>query len=230
MMRMKWMLTTFILIGMAALTGAAAYGQADAPANGQSSTAPSGRTAAASSIQTDVGVSGYETFTSATSGLGTQQTPSNSPGGMVEARQIVNPLVGYELTFSFNPAKQAYAPKAGACALVCQEPPTTISANAIEIGIDYVVSKKIGRLRPFLVGGMGFFITVPGPTPYGNNTIVRPTYIYGGGVDWTLTSHLGLRAQYRGNYYKAPNISLIYPATGVLTQTAEPMAGVYYRF
>ena len=31
MMRMKWMLTTFILMGMAALTGTAAYGQAGRP-------------------------------------------------------------------------------------------------------------------------------------------------------------------------------------------------------
>jgi opacity protein-like surface antigen len=230
MMQKKWMLTTFILFGMAALTSAAAHGQAGAPANEQSGNAAGERVAAASRKQTDIGISGYKTFTSATSGNGTQQTPSDSAGGMLELRHIVNPLLGYEITYSFNPANQAFAPKAGACALVCQNPPTKITAKASEIAIDYVASYKVGNLRPFVVGGLGFFMTFPGPTPFGNNTSVRPTYVYGGGVDWNFGARLGLRLQYRGNYYKAPNVSAIYPPTGVFTQTAEPMAGVYYRF
>ena len=229
-MRMKWMLTTFTLIGMAALTGATANAQAGAPAGGTTASAPAARTAPPSRIQTDIGLSGYEALTSSTSGNGTLQTPSNSPGGMFEARQIVNPFVGYEFSFSFNPAQQIYAPKPGACALACQNPPTTISADAMLIGFNYVISKKIGNLRPFVLGGLGFFVTIPGATPFGNNTSVRPAYTYGGGLDWNFSSHLGARVQYRGNYYNAPNVSSIYPATGVLTQSAEPMGGVFYRF
>lgn len=233
-MRMKWMLTTFILIGTAALTGAQANGQAGGQAGtaagGQTGAAPGERAPAASRIQTDAGLSGYEALTSASSGNGTQQTPSNSPGGMIEIRQIVNPLVGYEMAVSFNPAKQAYAPRTGNCALACQNPATTINGNAITVGLDYVVSKKIGNLRPFLLGGLGFFITIPGATPFGNNTAIRPAYIYGGGLDYNIGSHLGVRVQYRGTYYNAPNISSIYPSTGVLTQSAEPMGGIYYRF
>jgi len=229
-MRKKWMLATFILIGMAALTGAAAYGQADAPAGGQAATAAKARTAAGSRSQTDVGGSFYETFTSATSGLGTQQTPTNAPGGMLELRHIANDLVGYEMTFSFNPADQAYAPKAGACGLVCANPPTKIAGNAAEVALDYVVSHKVGNLRPFVVGGLGVFIAIPGPTPLGNNTSIRGAYIYGGGVDYSFSPHLGIRAQFRANLYKAPNTSSIYPATGVFTQSMEPMGGVFYRF
>jgi len=36
--------------------------------------------------------------------------------------------------------------------------------------------------------------------------------------------------QYRGNLYKAPNISHPYPATGKFTQTGMPMGGVYFQF
>ncbi len=229
-MRKKWMLTTFILIGMAALTGAAAYGQADAPAGGQSGAAAKARTAPGSRSQTDIGASFYEALTSATSGNGTQQTPSNAPGGMIELRHIANPLVGYEMTFSFNPADQAYVPKAGACGLACANPPTKISGNAAEVAIDYVASYKVGNLRPFVVGGIGFFIAIPGATPFGNNTSIRPAYVYGGGVDYSFSSHLGIRAQFRGNMYKAPQTSAIYPATGVFTQSLEPMGGLFYRF
>ncbi len=228
-MRTKRMLTTFIFFGMAALTAAAAYGQADAPASGQTGNNAKAR-AAASSSQMDIGGSFYEALTSGTSGAGIHQTPSNSPGGMVELRYISSPLVGFELAVSVNPADQAYAPIAGACGLACNNPPTKITAIAVGTAVDYVVSKKVGNLRPFLAAGVGFFITVPGATPLGNNTSIRGAYIYGGGVDYNFSSHLGIRAQFRGNLYKAPNISAIYPATGVFTQSLEPMGGVYYRF
>jgi hypothetical protein len=232
MMRMKWMLTTFILMGMAALTGTAAYGQADAPAGGQPSKAAPARAQVESVAQTDVGLSGYFAMTNATSGNGTKQTPTNAPGGMLELRHIQNSFVGYEMAFSYNPADQSYAPNGASCGLVCgnPNPPTKITGNAAEVSIDYVVSKKMGNLRPFAVGGLGFFIAVPGATPFGNNTSVRPTYVFGGGVDYGFGSHLGVRVQVRDNMYKAPNTSSIYPATGVFTYSLEPMGGVYYRF
>ena len=149
---------------------------------------------------------------------------------MLELRHIHNSFVGYEMAFSFNPADQAYAPKAGACALVCQNPPTKITGSASEISLDYVVSNKMGNLRPFAVGGLGFFIAIPGATPFGNNTAVRPVYVFGGGMDYSFGSHLGVRVQVRDNMYNAPNTSSIYPATGVFTYSLEPMGGVYYRF
>lgn len=220
-MRMKWMLTTCMLAGLAAITGAAALGQSGPPAR------PS---AVRGDAQTDIGVSGYATFTNSSTGVGTHQTPSNSYGGMLEVRHISKPILGYELTFSFNPDDQKYAPVTGACALVCQNPVTPVSTKAAEFTVDYVASYKIGNLRPFLVGGLGFFVAIPGTTTYGNNTSVRGTYIGGGGVDFDLTSHLGVRAQIRDNFYKAPNVSSIYPATGVYTSSLEPMGGFYYRF
>jgi opacity protein-like surface antigen len=230
MMRMKLTLTAFILIGMAALCGAAAYGQADSQSNGQTATAPAAPAPTVSHIQTDAAVSFFPTFTSVTSGNGTLQTPTNSVGGMLELRQILKPLLGYEMTYSFSPSDQAFAPKAGNCDYVCQNTPTKISASVSEIGFDYVASHTFGNLRPFAVGGLGFYITIPGATPYGNRTVIRAAYIFGGGLDWNMTPRLGLRLQYRDNLFTAANLSSIYPPTGVLTHSEEPMAGVYYRF
>ena len=230
-MRMKLMLTTVILIGMAALTGNAAYGQADAPEAGKAAKAGPSRAAAESVKQTDIGASGYFAMTKGTAGNGTKQTPTNGPGGMLELRHIQNTFVGYEMAFSFNTADQTYAPNGSACGLACNNPnPTKITGSAAEVSIDYVVSKKMGNLRPFALGGLGFYIATPGATPYGNNTAVRPTYVFGGGVDYNFGSRLGFRAQVRDNYYKAPNTSNIYPATGVFTYSLEPMGGIFYRF
>jgi hypothetical protein len=231
-MRMKWMQAVVTLIGVAALTGGTAHAQTStagqAPANTQARQRPN----TASDSQFDIGASFYETFTTSTSGLGTQQTPKNSEGGMFEVRRIMSPLLGFEFTFSYNPANQTFAPKPGACAFTCANPVTKISAKASEIGLDYVVSKKFGNIRPFAVGGTGFFITSASGSvnTYDVNTVVRPVFIYGGGADWAFLPHFGLRLQFRDNLYKAPNLSTLYPATGVYTHSSEPMGGVYYNF
>lgn len=185
---------------------------------------------AAAQAQTDVALSGYGTFTSSTSGFGTQQTPSNSAGGVVEVRHIVNPLIGYEFAYSFNPANQSYAPKSGACGLVCGEPPLSISGKANQIAGNWILSLKSGNLRPFVLGGIGFIFTVPGRSAYAVNSVDRPVYIYGAGLDWGVAPHVGVRLQVRGNMTKAPNLSDLYPSTTQYTQIYEPMAGVYYRF
>lgn len=56
------------------------------------------------------------------------------------------------------------------------------------------------------------------------------TYIYGGGLDYSLSHHFGLRAQFRGNIYHAPNLSVMYNSTGKFTHMNKPMGGVFYRF
>jgi hypothetical protein len=187
--------------------------------------------------QTDVALSGYGTFTSSTTGNGTHQTPTNSEGGLFEWRHIVNPLVGYEFELSFNPANQSYInPSAtpptcyptGTTGSTCQ--PLKVSGAATQFGGVWVVSKKFGNVRPFALGGAGFIVTVPGSSPYSANSVMRPDFIYGGGVDWSFTPHFGLRLQVRGNMSKAPNLSDIFNATTKYTQVYEPMGGVFYRF
>jgi hypothetical protein len=214
---------------MAALAGNAAFGQTDAQEGGQAGNAAP-RRAVETVKQTDIGVSGYFAMNGNTAGNGTQQTTTNAPGGLAELRQIQSNWIGYEIGVSFNPANQAYAPTASACSYVCANPPTKITGNAVETSLAYVVSKKMGNLRPFALGGIGAFIVIPGATPFGNNTSIRATYVFGGGVDYNIGNRLGLRIQVRDNMYKAPNDSSIYPATGVFTQSLEPMGGVYYRF
>ena len=62
------------------------------------------------------------------------------------------------------------------------------------------------------------------------NTSTKPVFVYGGGLDWGLLPHLGLRFQYRGNLYKAPDLTTLYTSSGAFTHTAEPMIGAYLRF
>jgi hypothetical protein len=210
-----WMQGAFVVVVAAALCGATAQ------------------------AQTDVALSGYRTITSSSSGSGTKQTPTDSEGGLIEWRHIQNPLVGYEFEVSFNPANESYiAPSATPPSCFPTGPtgtppncqPLKVSGKATHFGVNWVLSKKIGNVRPFALGGIGLMVTVPGSSPYSVNTVVRPDFIYGGGVDWTFLPHFGLRLQVRGNMTKAPNLSDLFNSTTKYTQIYEPMAGVFYRF
>lgn len=196
---------------------------------------------AAAQAQTDVALSGFRTMTSSTTGFGTHQTPHDSEGALVELRHIVKPLVGFEAALSFNPANQSYAPDSTNCALTCGQPPLEVSGKVTEFTGDWIVSMKSGNLRPFALGGVGFAFTVPGASPtvkasngtvpaYAVNTVVRPVFVYGGGLDYLFSKHFGLRVQFRGNMTKAPQLLDQYPSTTKYTQIYEPTGGIFYRF
>jgi hypothetical protein len=232
MMRMEWKQAVLLVVGIAALGSVASPAQT--PAAGQTNTPPAPAPArtparAANGPEFSIGGSFYEALTASTTGNGTQQTTTNSPGGMVELR-LLDGFLGGEFTYSYNPANQTLAPAAGNCALTCANPKTALTASASEVGVDLVASKKMGILRPFAVGGLGFFITAPANSAYEVQTVVRPAFIFGGGVDIAVASHFGVRGQFRDNIYKAPDLSPFYPPTGKYTYSAEPMGGVYYSF
>ena len=107
--------------------------------------------------QTDVALSGYGAFNQSSSGSTTIQKPSDQAGFLIEARHISNPLVGYEVTYAYNRANQAYATsQPQACpAFGCSSSTAAVQANAHEITADWVASLRILNVRPFALAGGG---------------------------------------------------------------------------
>jgi opacity protein-like surface antigen len=221
-MRTKWMQRAVLVVGLAALAGAAAY------------------------AQTDVALNVYGAFNGATSANGVSQSPSNAAGALLEVRHISKPWFGFEGTYAFNHASQTYSNINNCPGINCPaNAVSAISANAHEVTADYVASVKIKLtgFRPFALAGGGLLLDVPsngqvaicnpltnvcisGPT----STSTKPVFVYGAGVDWGLLPHIGLRLQYRGNLYKAPDLTKLFTSTSAFTHTAEPMLGVFFRF
>ena len=201
--------------------------------------------------QTTVAASLYGAFNESTSGNAssnnTKESPANQAGGLIEWRRIKSPLFGYEATYSYNRANEGFSPAGTACGLDCGSETAAVSANAHEFTADWVASVKIAKLRPFALVGGGLLLNVPSsatltvvscvqPNPCTQTTGPAQTsnsasgvFVYGGGVDWGLLPHLGLRLQYRGNLYKAPAIVNAFSSTNAFTHTAEPMVGIYFR-
>jgi hypothetical protein len=138
-------------------------------------------------------------------------------------RHISNPLVGFEGTYSFNRANQKYAGGVS-CGIPCGNiSPATVSADAHEVTGDWIASVGIANLRPFALAGGGLLFNEPSSGQANTTSSTKPVFVYGAGPDWGLLPHLGLRLQYRGNLYKAPDLTKLYGATGAFTRTAEPM-------
>jgi opacity protein-like surface antigen len=182
-----------------------------------------------SSAQTDVALSLYGAFHGTTNANGTIQSPANAAGGLVELRHISNPLVGYEATYSYNRDDQTYRSDCtgSTCGVIA---PATVKANAHEVTGDYLISVHVANLRPFALGGVGLLFNQPTSGQTETNSETKPVFVYGAGLDWGVFPHIGLRFQYRGNLYKAPDLTKLYTSTNRFTQTAEPMIGAYVRF
>jgi opacity protein-like surface antigen len=203
-MRRMWLNRVLLIAGLAAVSGA---GVAQA--------------------QTDVALSLYGAFSGTTNANGTVQSPANSAGGLVELRHIKNPLVGYEVTYSYNRANQRYQCSGISCTTI---DPITVSANAHQVTGDWVASLHLANLRPFALVGVGVLFNQPTGNQFGTNSDTKAVFQYGAGLDWGLIPHLGLRFQYRGNLYKAPDLSELFTSTDAFTRTSEPMIGAYFRF
>jgi opacity protein-like surface antigen len=179
--------------------------------------------------QTDVALSLYGSFSGRTNGNGTIESPANSAGGIIELRHISNPLVGYEATYSYNRGNETYKPDCGGstCTAITAQ---TVKAAAHEVTADWLVSVHAANLRPFVLGGVGLLFKQPDSNQAGTDSSTKGVFVYGAGLDWGALPHLGFRFQYRGNLYKAPDLTKLYTSTNRFTHTAQPMIGAYFRF
>lgn len=188
----------------------------------------------------------------------TLENPSNSAGFLLELRHIWNPLMGVEGTYSYHRANEAYSNTlnvicpAGSVG-ACPEQITTaaVPANAQEVTGDWVFSFRLANLKPFALVGGGVLVTSPTTgnvtatitdfypltglssrttSSIPTRTETKGVFQYGAGVDWTVLPHIGLRFQYRGNVYKAADLSSAFSSTDKFTQDAEPVVGVFFRF
>lgn len=189
--------------------------------------------------QPDIAASVYGTFSGTTTGNGVIQSPSNAAGVLFEVRDIHNPLVGFEGTYSYNRADQMYTSQSFACPAVtgvpCNTPAAFVPNNAHEITGDWIVSVKVANLRPFALAGGGLLLNQPSggsaSTTSVTNTMsaTKGVFVYGGGLDWGLLPHIGLRLQYRGNVYSAPALTTVFTSSGAFVHTAEPVVGIYFK-
>lgn len=163
-------------------------------------------------------------FSGNSSGNGVSDSPTNSLGVLASVRQSRHFWLGWEVNYSYTRFSERY-----------NTIPFAVQNNVHEVSGAYLLqgpTLPILGLQPFGavgVGGLVFLPTTVGGQKYSQQW--RVPFLYELGVNYPiLTSHLGLRFQYRGLLYKAPDFNSSQLTTNARRQTSEPTVGAYLRF
>jgi outer membrane immunogenic protein len=187
-------------------------------------------TAFAQENRSDVAVSVFGSFPKQTTGNSIQQDPTNSGGFLLSYSYAFRPHSAIALSYSYTRDTQYYTIVGSITGPIASQ-----QANVQEITAAYVLDAGRDRkLDPFLLAGGGALIFNPitnsTNSTFGSTTQTSGAFLYGFGVDYRLMHALGLRLQYRGLIYKAPDFGVSEISTGSWSHSAEPSIGITYRF
>lgn len=177
--------------------------------------------AGAQEFKSEVSVQGAGFFTKNSDGI---ENPATG-AGLIGYRYNGNRWLAVEADYGYARQTQEYL--AGTS--------KKLKANVHEItGAAVVNLPSSAKLQPFALAGGGALVFDPTGSAResfaGATQETEGTFLYGGGVDYRLTSHFALTAQYRGLVYKAPSFNLTGLNTDTWTHTAQPSTGVVFRF
>jgi opacity protein-like surface antigen len=183
--------------------------------------------ATAQESRSDISLQGTGFFTRDTSGQGIARTTSDTGGFMVGYRYHINRWLAAEGDYGFDRNTQKYFGSFGE---------SRVQADVHTVTADLVVNLplRIRRISTYALAGGGGLTFRPTGNSGGSvpraGTQGRGAFLYGAGANYALTQHFSLRAEYRGFVYKNPDFGLAALNTDSWTHTAQPSAGIVFRF
>jgi len=173
------------------------------------------------SYKSDATVQALGSFVKSTHANGVEQGETNSGGVLASYRYFFDRHNGVEVNYGYALNSQTFGLTAG---------PLEVRNYAHEATADYVLRFPGKRWTPFALAGAGGLVFDPRDFT-GAGTQGRAAFVYGGGADFNFSSHLFMRAEYRGFVYNSPTFGLTeLSGTGRVTHRAEPSIGFGYRF
>jgi outer membrane immunogenic protein len=183
--------------------------------------------ATAQEMRNEVSVQGTGFFTKGSSGQGVSQTTTKTGGFLAGYRYHFNRWFSAEGDYGFDRNTQRYFSGIGQSRV--QSDVHAVTAD-LAVNLPFSVSK----FAPYVLGGGGGLIFHPTGSRGGfvpsADTQAKGALLYGGGVNYPVTQHFSFRAEYRGYVYKEPDFSIHELKTNSWTHTAQPSAGLAYRF
>lgn len=170
----------------------------------------------------DVSVGGSYEFTQTASGNGITDTATKALGGEAAFRHSFHWWLGYEVAYDYARYSERYTGQ-----------PFDYQHNMHAFdGSYYVHGPHALGVQPFAMAGVSAVIF--SPTLNGGQNVSwqgRPGANFGAGVNMPLLTHyFGLRLEYRGLFYKAPDFGRAPLTTNSYRLTSLPTAGIYIRF
>jgi opacity protein-like surface antigen len=174
----------------------------------------------------EVSVQGTGSFTKDSNGNGISQHATDTGGFLLGYRYHFNRWLAAEANYGYNRNTQQNFTSGG---------PFNVQANVHQATAAFVVTVPLsGRISPYVLAGAGALVFDPtnnaGQSVPGALRQAKAAFVYGGGVDFTLVKHVALRAEYRGFVYNRPDFQLTALDSNVTAHTAQPSAGLVFRF
>jgi len=178
--------------------------------------------------RSEVSIQGTGFYTKQSTGNGITQRPTDTGGFLLGYRYHFNRWLAAEASYGFDRNTQQYffpVSRFGIQSDVHQ------ATGGLVVNLPH---SNRWRINPYLLAEGGALVF--NPTGRGNGFVsgvdpqARGVFAYGGGADFTLSRHFLLRTEYRGLVYKAPDFGLTSLNADVVTHTAQPSAGIVFRF
>jgi opacity protein-like surface antigen len=183
--------------------------------------------ATAQESRSEISVQGTGFFTKDSNGQGISRTTTDTGGFLLGYRYHFNRWLSGEANYGYDRDTQKYFSTGGFSRV--QSDVHTLTAAAV-INLPF----RIARLNPYVLGGGGSLVFHPtgnaGGFVSGADTQAKGAFLYGGGINYALTRHWSLLAEYRGYLYKDADFGVRALNTDSWTHTAQPSAGIAFRF
>lgn len=156
---------------------------------------------------------------------GITQDATNSGGFLVGYTYQLNGWAGLEAQYGWSRNTQTYTSNTVGA---------RIRSNVHQVTGAFVANLPVGagRFRPYTLAGGGALIFDPRDevsiTFAGRQA--RPAFVYGAGVEFDLTRHIGLLGEYRGYVYSTPDFKVESLNLDRFSHLAQPSFGIYFRF
>ena len=175
----------------------------------------------------EVSLQGTGFFTKDSQGRGITQHATDTGGFLAGYRYHFNGWLAAEANYGYVRNTQENFTGSGSF---------NIQANVHEATAALVVTPpvSVAKLRPYVLAGSGALVFDPTGKPGGfvseAQRQAKAVFVYGGGVDYPILKRVSLRAEYRGLVYKRPDFGVGSLNSDVVAHTAQPSAGIVFRF
>ena len=176
--------------------------------------------------RSEISLQGTGFYTKDSTGQGIRQQATDTGGFLVGYRYHLNRWLAAETTYGFVRNTQTYS--------------VPLALSGIQTDVHQATGGLVFRLpsparlrlSPYLLaeGGALVFNPTKNSLVAGADSQARGAFIYGGGGDFLLSKHFSLRVEYRGFVYKSPDFGLSSLNSDAVTHTAQPSAGIVFRF
>lgn len=178
--------------------------------------------------RSEISLQGTGVFTKDSNGQSNTQRATNTGGFLIGYRYHFNRWLAAEAVYGYDRNTQQFFTPSGAA---------RVQANAHQATGGLVVNLPVParfRFSPYVLAEGGALVFDPTGNAFGSiagaQTQTAGVFVYGGGADFPIVKHVSLRAEYRGLVYNAPDFGFRNLNTNTTTHTAQPSAGIVFRF